>query len=296
MIQNNDLPANKVLRRANLVHRAEAFLLEVLTAGYSPDEIESSIQTALDRWRVLATKAEPKESDKLRFAGSHDLAVTWLAAHFHEICPDCQLQLGFSGSLGGLMALVDGNAELAGSHIWDPISGNYNEPIVRRLFPGKRVALVTVAHRSLGWMVPPGNPRQVRDIQDLIQNNIQFINRRAGSGTRIRLDGLLHEAGLNGESINGYADEAATHSEVARAVAEGRADVGFGLRAAAAIYGLDYVPTVRERYDLVMLEEAYDLVFVKKMIDFINTPGFSRVILSLDGYDASETGTVRWVE
>lgn len=296
VVQVESLPGDKVLRKANLIHRAEAFLLEVLTAGYEPDEIESSILTALDRWRVLSTGKEQAKTSQLRFVGSHDLAVTWLAAHFQEICPECNLQLGFSGSLGGLMALVEGRADLAGCHVWDPVSGNYNEPIVRRFFPGTRMVLITLAHRSLGWMVSPGNPKNFRGIHDLPDADLRFINRRSGSGTRIRLDGLLQEAGLHADRINGYDDEAGTHSQVARAVAEQQVDVGFGLGASAAIYGLEFLPAIRERYDLVMGEGIFELPAVKNLIEFICSPEFASVLAGLDGYDSAETGTVYRVE
>jgi molybdate-binding protein/DNA-binding transcriptional regulator YhcF (GntR family) len=293
--RGNAISESQVLRKANLVNRAEAFLLEGLTAGYAPEEIENAVLTALDRWRVLAVESEPSKKDEIRFVGSHDLAVTWLAAHFQEICPECRLQLSFSGSLGGLMALVDGNADLAGSHIWDPTSGNYNEPIVRRLFPGKPMVLVTLAHRALGWIISPGNPKNIQAVPDLLQKDLRFINRRAGSGTRIRLDGLIHAAGISGENIPGYHTEVETHSQVARAVAERQVDAGFGLGAAAAVYGLEFLPVVRERYDLVMGEDVFELSPTKKMYEFICSASFKAVLKGLAGYDAAETGKVHQI-
>src|SRR5512139_1745777 len=140
------------LRRALLVHRAEAFLLETLTAGYTPGEVESALRLALDQWRAISTSPEPTEEGVLRFAGSHDLALTWLAAHFpaadeQAMLPRLTLQLGFAGSLGGLIALQQGRADLAGCHLWDEATDTYNAPYIRRLLPGQRVALLTLAYR-----------------------------------------------------------------------------------------------------------------------------------------------------
>ena len=141
------------LRRAAVVHQAEAFLLEMLSAGYTVAETESGFRAALDRWRTLSVAIPDTSSQILRFAGSHDPAISLVAAHFGEICEGYSLQVAFTGSLGGLIALAEGTAEIAGSHLWDEESDSYNAPFVRRLLPGRRVALLTLAHRRLGLII-----------------------------------------------------------------------------------------------------------------------------------------------
>jgi DNA-binding transcriptional MocR family regulator len=115
--------ARGTLRRANLVNRSEAFLLEALTSGFDLAEIQQAIDMAMDRWRVLSQPQPPKDKDSsglLRFAGSHDMVVNTLArSFFSRVTPEITFEVSFNGSLGGLIALAEGRADLAGCHLWD---------------------------------------------------------------------------------------------------------------------------------------------------------------------------------
>ena len=283
------------LRRANLVHRSEDFLLEVLTAGYTPAEVEAAIRQALERWQIILSQPAPSQERTLRFAGSHDPVLTWLAAHFPEIVPHVTLQLGFTGSLGGLIALAEGKADLAGCHLWDEESDSYNAPFVRRLLPGKKVALLTLAHRRLGLILAAGNPAKVAGLHDLDRPGIRFVNRQSGSGTRVWLDSALRRQGIEPDRINGYGDERMTHSEVAAAVAEGRANVGFGLEAVARSYGLEFIFLVRERYDLVISADNLELDSIARLVDWLAGDKAHKAISDFGGYETEETGSLQWV-
>ena len=287
----DDLP----LRRANLVHRAQSFLLEAFTSGYSPEEVETAVRLALEQWRVVSDQSQPPVEGMLRFAGSHDLALAWIAAHFSEIAPGYSLELHFTGSLGGLIALAEGKADLAGSHLWDQETDSYNLPFVRRLLPGQRVALLTLAWRLQGLITPPDNPANLKDIADLDQPGLRFVNRQPGSGTRVWLDAALHRAGIPPELILGYDDARQTHSEVARAIAEGKADVGFGLQTAARAFGLGFVPLVDERYDLVIPESCAHMQAVEKLAAWLQKSAAHKAISELGGYDTQSTGELSWV-
>ena len=282
------------LRRAALLHRAEAFLLEVLTAGYTPAEAEEAVRLALDRWRVVERQAIEPAGQSLRFVGSHDLVVAWLATHFADIAPGYTLHLSFAGSLGGLIALAEGKADLSGCHLWDEESNTYNLPFVRRLLPGRRVALVTLAHRRAGLMVPFGNPAGVRDLRDVARLGLRFVNRQPGSGTRVWLDAALRKLEIAAEQMRGYAVEMMTHSQVARAVAEGQADVGLGLEAAARVYGLDFVALTRERYDLVIPASEMESPPVRALLAWLSGPAARNSLVNLPGYDLSQAGQVLW--
>lgn len=283
------------MRRAMLVHRAETFLLEVLTGGFSLDEVERAMRQAMDRWRISEQQTEPRDEKILRFAGSHDLAITWLAGHFSEIAPGYTLQLNFSGSLGGLIALAEGKADLAGSHLWDEESDTYNLPFVRRLLPGKPAALVALAQRRLGLILPAGNPGQVRGLADLARPGLRFVNRQSGSGTRVWLDAALKRAGIAAGQILGYADEQVTHSAVAQAVAEGRAEAGVGLEAAARSFGLDFIFLTHERYDLVIPTAGMSQAPVQALLAWLRSPEARQAIEGLGGYKADQTGQIEWV-
>ena len=283
------------LRRAALVHRAQAFLLEVLTAGYATGEVETALQLALDQWRVISEQPSPAIQGKLRFVGSHDLALAWIAAHFSEIAPQYSLELQFSGSLGGLIALAEGKADLAGSHLWDEETDSYNIPYIRRLLPGRRVAILTLAQRRLGLITPAGNPAGVLELNDLQRHGLLFVNRQSGSGTRVWLDAALRRAGIPTANITGYEDARSTHSEVARAVAEGRADAGFGLETAAVAFGLTFIPLVSERYDLIIPEATFNQPAMQQMANWLAEQPARQAIAELGGYETGDTGKVEWV-
>ena len=282
------------LRTAAILHRAEAFLLEVLTAGYAPAQAEEAVRLALDRWRAVERQAAEPAAQSVRFVGSHDLVVAWLATHFADIAPGYALHLSFAGSLGGLIALAEGKADLAGCHLWDEEDDAYNLPFVRRLLPGKRMALVTVAYRRLGLMLAPGNPAGVRDLRDVTRLDLRFVNRQSGSGTRVWLDAALRSLGIAAEQVRGYTVEVMTHSEVARAVAEDRADAGLGLEAAARVYGLDFVFLTRERYDLVIPASEMEAPPMRALLAWLSGPAARNVLANLAGYDLSPAGQVLW--
>ena len=295
VVSSTQPSGEEALRWANLVHRSEAYLLEVLTAGYTQKEIEASMRQAMERWQVILQQPVLRDSQTLRFAGSHDPVLAWLATHFPEIVPQFNLQLGFTGSLGGLIALAEGKADLAGCHLWDEESDSYNLPFVRRILPGKRTALVTLAHRRLGLMVAEGNPAGIKGLEDLPRPGLRFVNRQSGSGTRVWLDVALRRAGILSERIQGYNDERMTHTEVASAVANRQAEVGFGLQAAAQDYRLDFIFLVRERYDLVIPAANMRLPSVSRLVDWLAGAEAKNVLSGFGGYETGETGRIQWV-
>ncbi len=219
-----------------------------------------------------------------------------VAARFGEIAGGATLHLSFSGSLGGLIALAQGEADLAGCHLWDAATDTYNTPFVQRLLPGRRVLLLTLAHRRLGLVLAPGNPAGIGGLPDLARAGVRFVNRQPGAGTRVWLDAQLHRLGIDPGQVSGYGDEALTHSEVARAVSGGQADAGLGIEAAALAYGLAFVPLATERYDLAMLPGVWQSKPVQALVHWLTADAARQAIAALGGYETGETGRTRWVE
>lgn len=283
------------LRRAAIVHQIESLLLSLLSAGYSLPEVEQAVNLALDRWRVLTQEPPQGSIGVLRFAGSHDPAAATLAARLPAVSPGWTMQMTFTGSLGGLIALARGEADLAGSHLLDVETGSYNEAYVRRLLPGQRVALLTVAHRRLGLMVRPDRAARVDGLHSLAAGGVRFANRQPGSGTRVWLDSQLAALGIDPANIAGYDYTLATHTAVAQSVAAGQADAGLGVETAALAFGLHYQHLARERYDLVIPEAGWHGGGVQAMAQWLASEAGQLTIRALGGYDTSETGAVRWV-
>lgn len=283
------------LRRASLFNRAEAFLLELITAGYTADEVEQSVWSALDHWRTFSVKPPETQPGLLRFAGSHDPSLALIAAHYHEANPQFNIQLSITGSLGGLIDLVEKRADIAGCHLWDENTDTYNEPFVRKIMPGQKVALFTLAHRHVGLILPHGNLQGIRELADLTRTSVRFVNRQAGSGTRVWLDNQLRRAGISPSRINGYQDEKMTHYEVARAISRGQANVGLGVETAALVFGLAFVLLTTERYDLIIPAEKWELDSVRALRKWLETDQAKAEINHLGGYETTQTGAVNWI-
>ena len=216
------------LRDERLRAMFEAPLVAALTDGFTPEEVEAAVGLQLAAWRARRLSSEPEQhhrQDELRlrrFAGSHDLAMESLWARARQAHPEIPLEARYVGSLDGLLALLHGEAALAGTHLLDEESGAYNLPILRRLFIGQRLCVVSLAERQQGLLVPLGNPQGLRNFADLAQPGVRIINRQPGSGTRTLLDFHLHQLGIPVEGLSGYDLEVATHLAVAEAVAKGR--------------------------------------------------------------------------
>ena len=290
-----------MLHWAKLLNQAERFILDAVTQGHEPAQIQTAVSMALARWQTLQQSTIPapqptQAPDCLRFVGSHDLTMDLLAQQLRAQEDALPLDLKFQGSLGGLMALARGTADFAGVHLYDQTTDSYNRPFVERILPGQRVALVTLAYRDLGLILPVGNPQQLATIKDLAKPGVVWVNRQAGSGTRVWLDVQLHKNGIAASNLQGYADEKSTHLQVAQAIESGTATAGLGIYAAAVAYGLDFVPLTQEIYQLVILEGVWETAVCQSLFTIINSDAFKSSIHALGGYDTSATGELLWIE
>ncbi len=224
--------------------------------------------------------------------GSHDMTMDILASELRKSFPEMALSSAHVGSMGGLMALRKGEAHLAGIHLLDEEIGEYNHSYVNRLLPNQSMVLVNMVYRMQGLMVLPGNPKDIRGIEDLIREDVMFVNRQRGAGTRILLDYMLKEQGIEPEQIAGYQREDFTHMAVAAAVVGNVADVGMGILGAAEALGLDFIPLKEERYDLAVSETTFKSEHFQKLLQVINSNTFKTRVESLGGYSTRHTGLI----
>ena len=206
--------------------------------------------------------------------------------------PGFRLTSAHVGSMGGLTALRRGEAHLAGIHLLDEETGEYNLPFLKRVLPGSKMVLLNLAYRVQGMLVRPGNPKGIMKLDDLTQPDLRFINRQRGSGTRLLFDHLLKQDGISPAAIEGYEREEYTHMAVAVAVASGSADVGLGIQAAATALGLDFIPVGEERYDLCIPDEYWEEKEICLVREILNDPDFRRVASDLQGYDFRDCGKI----
>jgi molybdopterin molybdotransferase/putative molybdopterin biosynthesis protein len=198
------------------------------------------------------------------------------------------------GSSMAIGALKRGEVHVAGIHLADDRSGAWNLPYLERNLTGIDCIVVTFAHWEEGLILRQGNPKKIRSVSDLARPAVKIVNREMGSGARRLLDRELETCGIQTDRIKGYADEVPSHLEVASRVRAGLADAGIGVRAAASICALDFVPLQRERYDLVIPKAHYEtLRGLKIFLDTIVSKPFRQELEALGGYDTRETGAMR---
>jgi len=230
----------------------------------------------------------------LVFFGSHDLGLTLIAEKLFEKHSFELLMLPV-GSLDGLIALRQDHAQLSGCHIYDPSSGEYNRPIVQHMFPEAETMLVTLAQRTQGLMIAPGNPGNILEVRDLTQDHVVLVNRNRGSGTRLWIDCELTKLGLTSSDVRGYECQVRTHTEAARKVQQGKATVGVGLEAAAWQAGLGFIPLFKERYDLVLMSDHAENTKLKILLEFLQTQTARTLLQQLRGYNTEHTGQIQRV-
>jgi putative molybdopterin biosynthesis protein len=267
--------------------------------GYTTEEVEAAFHLQISRWREERIESAQaringrKQSDiqnTIFIVGSHDIALELLVSLFREHSPAIEVEVAHAGSLGGLIALQGERAHLAGIHLLDEETGEYNYPYIKRILPGRELAIVHLAYRMQGLILEVGNPKQITGLDDLRRKDIEFINRQRGSGTRVLLDLKLRQMGITTHDIKGYEDEVDTHLAVALAIKHGKADTGLGIQAAAKSCGLDFIPLFRERYDLVMTKENYESQLFSPLMEIVTSEEFRNIVDQVGGYDTSQTG------
>ena len=246
-----------------------------------------SVRHEIDQ--VLSQAASTAPS-RLSICASHDLALAELRdrlAHRKGL----RLDIRFKGSVDSLEGFSRGRCSLAGFHIAEGLDPAATAEF-RRFLDDKQHRIIGLATRTQGLMVKAGNPRQIGSLADLTRDGVRFINRQRDSGSRIELDQLLTGAGIDVSRIDGYLNEEHTHLAVAATVAGGMADAGFGIKAAAAQYGLDYLPLLTERYYLACRADAMPQPELKEFLALLRGGEFREILAGLPGYGSGITGAV----
>jgi len=266
-----------------------------------PQELEGVDEGSVVEVRALRSKDQLDYT--LIMIGSHDNTIDLIANELKGRDSRIHLSSSNVGSLGGLMALRRRLTHFAGSHLLDTQAGEYNYSYVERYLKGTPVRLVQLAMREQGLLVGKTNPKGINAIEDLLRPDVVFINRQAGSGTRVLFDYCIQQRGLPADKINGYDQEEFTHMSVAVNILSGRADAGMAIYSSAKALDLGFIPIGRERYDLVIAESAWSDFKMRTALEIIASDSFRRMVTSMGGYDVSNSGRImgiwdgeNWVE
>ncbi|HYF91630.1 MAG TPA: molybdopterin biosynthesis protein [Symbiobacteriaceae bacterium] len=227
--------------------------------------------------------------------GSHDTALDLMSSFLRRTAANHFLSSAHVGSLGGLMALKRGEAHMAGVHLLDEATGDYNVSYVKR-YLGRPALLALLARREQGFLVPKGNPKHIRTFADLARPDVTYVNRQRGAGTRLLLDYHLKQEGIDPARVQGYTREEFTHLNVAAAVKSGAADTGLGILSAAKALDLDFVPITWEDYELCIPLDQQDHPGVQAVLNLLAQEPFKRAVAELGGYDVSNAGRIRLVD
>jgi len=273
----------KVLETAGLVQ-----LIETRTTGNYTEKFYGPTGAAFTVSMLI--RPDGGTTSSIVALVSHDLAVELLADDDGDGVP---ITAAVTGSLDGLIGVRQGLADIAGCHLLDTDTGEYNVSYAKHLFPDRDVVLVTLAHREQGLIVPAGNPRALSSLSDIVEKHGRFVNRNRGSGTRLWVERALSQQRIDAAQLIGYETAVSTHTEAAACVAAGTADVAVGIAAVAERFGLGFVPLFTERYDLVMSEEIYQAEEVARLVGRLHTRAFRRSVARLSGYDPTSMGDER---
>lgn len=257
-----------------------------------PVERVQPIPAASEQWVSVDLLVDAQLPERTVVVLGCDPALALLGAHVTRRYPSFRLVWIHSSSLTALRMLGRGEAHAAGTHLWDPETGEYNVPYVRRELSDRRLVVVTLSEWQQGLIVARGNPKGISGATDLERPDILIVNREPGAGSRTWLDLWLQGAGVTTTHVSGYSREVSSHLEVAEAVARGAADTGPGILAVARALGLDFIPLQQERYDLVIPREFVNAPPVQALLEVAVSSPFQDELEALGGYDSSRAGTV----
>ena len=229
-------------------------------------------------------------SNTVVIIGSHDMTIDILGDEVRRNGGHVRISSGNVGSLGGLLAIRKGTCHMAGSHLLDTETGQYNLSYIKRYIPNMDITVFHLVLRDQGLILTKGNPKAIKGVQDLLRKDVMFVNRQAGSGTRVLFDYKRNQAGVSSDKIRGYDHEEFTHMAVAVDVLSGAADCGMGIHAAARALNLDFVPIEQEQYDLIVPTRMLDQPNIQSTLNTMRSDNFRKRVADLGGYDPSKSG------
>ena len=249
---------------------------------------------SINRWieDSMISTSTGSGNGKITITGSHDPAIDLLVSEVNRLYSDVTMLMGSVGSTKGIELLREGATDMAGIHILDPETNNYNLPWIEKHTPGLKPIVVHFALRSQGLIVAKGNPMGLSGIKDLKKKGMKFINRQKGSGTRLLFEHLTSRAGLDTADIDLSEGDVATHTEIAQAVRTGRAHTGIGVKSAAVAAGLDFIPLTEESFDIAVSRRNFYSEPTQKCLEVVRSSAFKKEVSDMGGYNMADSGSV----
>lgn len=310
MAQNKSLSTQEV---ADILHVSKSTIYELIRRGeinsykvgrkvrFTQDDVDAYIARSRHEQSVHPVRRVEISSELLHPAtgkgekpfiiSGQDVVLDILSNFLH------QNRLGtdrcYLNSFEGLLALYERKVDAAACHLYAVDEKSFNVPYVKRLMPGVKAVLINVSYRKQGYYVAAGNPKEIRGWRDLARRDISILNRCVGSSARILLDGQLHRMNLDPSQIKGYEREMKSHLTMAAAIADGEADLAIGTeRISRQIDGLDFIPLLEERYDLVIRSDVMKTPAAEAILEILRSSAFKKEIRHFTGNDYRDMGKI----
>lgn len=260
----------------------------------SPDEVERYKNNTQAYQNNANATVQSALKTTLRLTGSHDFLVEQLTKYVSSHTTQLQIQPTYIGSLEGLMMVYRGAADVCAVHLLDPNSNEYNLPFIKQLFVHEKISVIRFASREQGFIVPKGNPKNIKGFGDLTRKDITFVNRQKGAGTRFLLDSFLAQKEIDPKNVRGYENEEWNHLTTAAQVSRGSADVAFGIRSAAEQLGLDFISVTEEQFDLVFRWTKENEQELQALYELICSEEFKTSVSKIPGYNIKGLGEIKY--
>ncbi|WP_409178493.1 substrate-binding domain-containing protein [Brevibacillus fortis] len=291
LIKKGELPAYRVGRQM----RVDESDLEAYKAKAKGEYRQASAVSIRETGQAQQSlRYEQTGTGRNIIISGQDVSLDLLAGHLEKKDEAYRPLRSYVGSLNSLVAMYTGKADIVSTHLYDGDTNEYNVPYIRRILCGHRFVVINMLSRWAGFYVQAGNPKQIKAWSDFTKPGIRMVNREKGSGARTLIEEQFRLAKIAGSDVIGYEREESNHLAVAGVVARREADVGVGIEKAASLVGVEFVPTVRERYDLVLLKNKDNEPLIQAVLDVLESRPFQKELEAVGGYDLSQTGKIMY--
>lgn len=291
LIKKGELPAYRVGRQM----RVDESDLEAYKAKAKGEYRQASAVSIPQTGQAQqSSRYEQTGTGRNIIISGQDVSLDLLAGHLEKKDEAYRPLRSYVGSLNSLVAMYTGKADIVSTHLYDGDTNEYNVPYIRRILCGHRFVVINMLSRWAGFYVQAGNPKQIKAWSDFTKPGIRMVNREKGSGARTLIEEQFRLAKIAGSDVIGYEREESNHLAVAGVVARREADVGVGIEKAASLVGVEFVPAVRERYDLVLLKDKDNEQLIQAVLDVLGSRPFQKELEAVGGYDLSQTGKIMY--
>ncbi|MGK5509012.1 substrate-binding domain-containing protein [Brevibacillus formosus] len=291
LIKKGELPAYRVGRQM----RVDESDLEAYKAKAKGEYRQASVVSIPQTGQAQQSlRYEQTGTGRNIIISGQDVSLDLLAGHLEKKDEAYRPLRSYVGSLNSLVAMYTGKADIVSTHLYDGDTNEYNVPYIRRILCGHRFVVIHMLSRWAGFYVQAGNPKQIKAWSDFTKPGIRMVNREKGSGARTLIEEQFRLAKIAGSDVSGYEREESNHLAVAGVVARREADVGVGIEKAASLVGVEFVPIVRERYDLVLLKNKDNEQLIQAVLDVLGSRPFQKELEAVGGYDLSQTGKIMY--